>query len=216
MSSRRYRARLRNNRKNKLINSPTVIIQNIINPRQQEEYSMFQLQLFEIVDIITQRLEISEITTQVNSLINSMSSIEDLRNLLDTIESTSISIIQNFADGTDIGIISCRISYLRTIIDNIPDGAHQEYARIGQLILDVLGMLTEGIDLSSITNKLADIESSIKSSVDFYDYVEEIKTLICSIVENIADGIDIGIISNRINYLQELISKIPQDLPRRV
>lgn len=206
MPPRHYKFKLRNNKRRPLIDPITLIEYITIN----DDYSDFQIKLFDIVDIITQRLEISEITTQVNGLIKSLSSIEDLRNLLDTVESTSISIIQNFADGTDIGIISCRISYLRTLIDTIPDGAHEEYAKIGLLILDILEMLTEGVDISNITNKIIDIQSTLKNNVDIYDAVDEIKTLICSIVQNIADGTDIGIITCRISYLRELIDKIPE------
>ena len=208
MPPRHYKFKLRNNKikRRPLIDPITLIEYFEIN----YEYSDFQIKLFDIVDIITQRLEISEITTQINNLINSLSSAEELRNLLDIVESTSISIIQNFADGTDIGIISCRISYLRTLIDTIPDGAHEEYAKIGLLILDILEMLTEGADISNITNKIIDIQSTLKPTVDIYDAVDEIKTLICGIVQNIADGTDIGIITCRINYLRELIDKIPE------
>jgi hypothetical protein len=217
MPPRHYRYQLRNVRRNifvtqtNIIDTPLDYESNVIFSNSKGfQFTAFQEQLFNIVDVITQRLEINEIITQVNKLINSLSSAVELRNLFENIESTAISIIQNFADGIDIGIISTRVNYLRNVISNIPDGAAQEdYAVIGQLILDVLGMLTGGVDLASLQNQITDIQTTIQPDVTYYDNIEEIKTLICSIVQNIADGVDIGIITNRINYLRDLITNIP-------
>jgi len=217
MPPRHYRHQLRNVRRNifvrpNTINDGLLTYDNnvLFSSTQGFQFTSFQNQLFNIVDIITQRLEINEIITQVNLLLNSMSSALELRNLFETIESTAISIIQNFADGIDIGIISSRINYLRTVISNIPNGSSQEdYAVIGQLILDILGMLTEGVDLNTLQNMMTDLQSTIEPDVIYYDHIEEIKTLICSIVQNIADGVAIGIITNRINYLRDLITNIP-------
>jgi hypothetical protein len=217
MPPRHYRFALRNS----FTSNRVIVIDNTRNydtnseyivPLPQElEYSLFQNQLFEIVYIITQRLEINEITASINTLQKSISSTVQLQCALDIIETTSISIVKNFSDGIDIGIIACRIDYLRRLISNIPDSVTQEdYQQIGQLFLEVLGMITEGIDLSKLENKIKDIQSIMYDSLTLYNAIEEIRTVICSIVQNIADGVAIGIITCRVDYLRRLIHNLPQ------
>ena len=217
MPPRHYRFALRNN----FTSNRVIVIDNskivqtnseYIDPLPPDlEYSLFQNQLFDIVNTITQRLEINEITSSINILINSISSTVELQNVLDLIETTSISIVKNFSDGIDIGIIACRIEYLRKLISNIPDSVTQEdYEQLGALFLEVLGMITEGIDLTNLENKIKDIQSIMYDSLTLYNAIEEIRTVICSIVQNIADGVAIGIISCRVDYLRKLIQHLPQ------
>jgi hypothetical protein len=211
MPSRHYRVRLRSTSiQPRFISKkgPSTILYE--NKFQNECEDPFQLQLFSIVDVITQRLEITEITTQVNSLVKTLSTPEQLTKLLDTVENISIGIIQNLTDGVDIGIIRCRIDYLRTLIVDIPDEAQEEYCRVGELILGVLSMITEGIDQTIITDKITGIKTSVDVYANRFSVINEIQIVIYSIIQNITDGVDIGIIRCRIDYLTSLIGKLPE------
>jgi hypothetical protein len=204
MPPRHYRNRLRNPVKPVIIQS----YQNTVVPNLVKD--SFQLQLFDIVEIITQRLEIAEITLLVNKLVDTISTPIQLHKLLDTVESISIGIVQNISDGVDIGIIRCRIDYLRTLISEIPDGVQGDYAQVGGLILGVLSMLSDGIDQVLITQKLTDIKESVDVYANRFTVISEIQYIICSIVQNITDGVDIGIVRCRIDYLNSLIGKLPE------
>ncbi len=204
MPPRHYRNRLRNPVKPIIIQS----YQNTVVPNLVKD--SFQLQLFDIVEIITQRLEIAEITLQVTKLVDEISTPIQLNKLLDTVETISISIVQNITDGVDIGIIRCRIDYLRSLLSEIPDGSQEEYAQVGQLILGVLAMISDGIDHTLVNDKLMDIKSSVDVYANRFTVISEIQYIICSIVQNITDGIDIGIVRCRIDYLNSLIGKLPE------
>ena len=205
MPPRHYRTRLRN------ISKPTTIFYSYQLPLQTKCIDdTFQTQLFNIIEVITQRLEISEITTQVNNLVNSISDRLELYKLLDTVETISISIVQNITDGIDIGIIKCRIDYLRTLISQIPEGSQEDYAQVGNLILGVLSMISDGIDNILVSQKIVDIKESVDVYTNSVTIINEIYSIICSIVQNITDGIDIGIIRCRIEYLNSLIGKLSE------
>jgi hypothetical protein len=204
MPPRHYRNRLRNPVKPIIIQSyQNTVVTNLVK-------DSFQLQLFDIVEIITQRLEIAEITLQVTKLVDEISTPIELNKLLDTVETISISIVQNITDGVDIGIIRCRIDYLRSLLSEIPDGSQEEYAQVGQLILGVLAMISDGIDHTLVNDKLMDIKSSVDVYANRFTVISEIQYIICSIVQNITDGVDIGIIRCRIDYLTGLIGKLPE------
>ncbi len=210
MPPRHYRIKLRT--ATTTIIQPTTYINYSKQPIQSQcEEDTFQLQIFDIVEIITQRLEIVEITNSVNRLVKTISSTEELHKLLDTVETTSISIVQNISDGVDIGIIKCRIEYLRTLISDIPDGSQEDYAQVGLLILNVLSMISDGIDSVIINDKLTSIKADVDIYANRFTVITEIQYVICSIVQNITDGVDIGIIRCRIQYLNDLITKLPDD-----
>ena len=206
MPPRHYRIKLRTNNPTPFT---TYIHYNTSIPSQCNDDS-FQNELFNILDIITQRLEIFEITTKVNNLVTTLSSPQQLHTLLDSVETISLSIVKNISDGVDIGIIKSRIEYLRTLIATIPDGSQDEYAQVGQLILTTLTMISDGIDNLIINDKLTSIKISADIYANRFNVINEIQYIICGIVKNISDGVDIGIIKSRIQYLNTLIAKLPE------
>lgn len=116
MPPRHYLRRLRNN------STPPIIIPQYSNifKENTNNNDLIQTQLFDIIDIISQRLEINEITTRVNNIVNNLSTPKELCELIDIVETISLSIVQNISDGVDIGIITTRIEYLRNLIQKIP------------------------------------------------------------------------------------------------
>jgi hypothetical protein len=208
MPPRHYRIKLRSN--TTIIQPTTYITYSKQTIPSQCEEDTFQIQLFDIIEIITQRLEILEITNSVNHLVKTISAPEELHKLLDTVETTSISIVQNITDGVDIGIIKCRIEYIRTLISSIPDGSQNDYAQVGEFILGVLAMISDGIDTVIINDKLTSIKLAVDVYANCFSVISEIQYIICGIVQNITDGVDIGIIRCRIQYLNDLIAKLPE------
>ncbi len=206
MPPRHYRIKLRTNT---TIIQPCIYTNYSVQTECKED--TFQIQLFDIIEIITQRLEIIEITNSVNHLVKTISAPEELHKLLDTVETTSISIVQNITDGVDIGIIRCRIEYIRTLISDIPDGSQEDYAQVGDIILGILAMISDGIDTVIINDKLTSIKGTVDIYANRFTVISEIQYVICSIVQNITDGVDIGIIRCRIQYLNDLIGKLPED-----
>jgi phage-related protein len=168
-----------------------------------------QTYLLDMIDIIGQRLEITEINKKAEYVISTLSSRLQLIQLLDNIESFTSSLLQNITDGVDSGIIARRIEYFRQLLAELPDDAQAEYSAIGGLILEVLSMISDGIDVTIVTKNITTIKDSLSDETAMMDIIDEIQTVFCSIIQNITDGVDSGIIGRRIEYVRQLISTIP-------
>lgn len=160
------------------------------------------------MDIIAQRVELSDISNQVNSITSTLSRKLQLYDILDNIEQTAYSIVQNITDGIDFGIVTTRIQYFRELLKALPEGAQDEYRLIGCSIIDIINLIAEGIDITVIGQNIASIKAETNGDVAALDAIDLVQDTICSIVQNMADGVDTSIIMQRIIYLRELIGRI--------
>ena len=203
MATRRYRRNLRNT--NGIIKrSVRGWIPNIIETNEKT----LQKYLLEIMDVIQIESNIAEITKRVNYVTSTLSSKIEIYKLIDEIEIVSLSIVRNIGNNINKGIIANRIGYLRELITKLPEGAKEEYSKIGTSILNILTMITEGIGFNEIEKNLIGITSSLEEDVSLMNLIDTIQTTILSIIKNISNGTNIGIIKSRVEYLRSLIDQI--------
>ena len=69
-------------------------------------------------------------------------------------------------------------------------------------------MITEGIGFNEIEKNLIGITSSLEEDVSLMNLIDTIQTTILSIIKNISNGTNIGIIKSRVEYLRSLIDQI--------
>lgn len=187
---------------------PQFSLRYTISSRDCDQNIIIQNYLLDMVDIIGQRLDISEISQRALYIMNTLTTPLQLFHLLDDVENMAYSIVHNISEGIDFNIICRRIDYLRELINKLPPNAQQDYASFGSIILDILQLITDGVDFSIVNQNIITIQSSLQKDASELQLINDIQDSFCSIVQNITDAVDITLITRRIDYIRTLILKL--------
>lgn len=199
MPPRHYRKRKKNLKK--------FVINDTLQttPRNKLTIATIQQYFFDIIDSIILYSDINNSIIEIKSLINLISSTEEVFVLLEKIENTIESIVTNLGDGVSIGIIHQRITYVRTLLSTLPAN-YNNYSEITSLILDILDSVSGSVDFNTVYSNIIYIQQVANTDDD--NSIQDIHYTILSIITNIGNGESNFIINSRIEHLQTLIKKI--------
>lgn len=176
------------------------------------EFLQYQKYIFEIMDLITTTLDISLITQKSNAFLQSIHTKLELYRITELIENNILSTIVNIAGGYDLGIIRCRIQYIRELISNIPDNSDDcnqyNYLNIYEQIFNLMDTLIKDLDFTEFINHMRQLKLYMADDIARCDTISLVESNILDIIKNIKYGYDIGIIRCRIIYVKELLSTI--------
>jgi hypothetical protein len=203
-------------RTHKFSNSPipTYILRpaNILSTNDNiisQEIIQFQKLICDIIEIISTTLDIKSITLKVQEVLLIVNSRQQYFDTIDLIEESVLGVVGNISNCVDIGIIRCRIDYIRELINNIPDTGCTTYnPDLASQIFKLLDSVINDIDFTVLISNINKFRFNITSDIEFVQQINTIENIILDIVSNIRDSVDIGIIRCRIQYLLELINKI--------
>jgi len=74
-------------------------------------------------------------------------------------------------------------------------------------LLDIMDIIKIESNIAEITKRVNYVTNTLSSKIEIYKLIDEIELVSLSIVTNIGNNINKGIILNRIGYVRELISK---------
>jgi hypothetical protein len=92
--------------------------------------------------------------------------------------------------------------------DNCCTEADAALAYIQQRILDIIEAITLKMSLDDVIKMAVDLEVYVDKKAEVVYILEKIEHLITGIVGNIAQRVNFSIITNRINYLKEVIAQL--------
>lgn len=174
-----------------------------------KELLIFQKYICDIIELITTTLDIKSITVKVQEFMKIINTKQEYYNIIDLIEENIVGVICNVGNSVDIGIIRCRIDYIRELIDNIPEHSCIEYnSDLSKQIFKLLDSLINGVDLTVFITNIKSFKNTVQADIDSIKFIDNVQNIILDIVSNIRDSVDIGIIRCRIQYLQEVIKEI--------
>jgi hypothetical protein len=217
MSSHRYKRQLRNNSSRLLSRCSTVISvstkkSSVLSPNGILTIDKLEQDVYKIIDAITLRMELDKVLEIATTFRDIVKTRADAFDLIIRIEELVLSIIGNFADRVDFGIITCRIQYLKGLIEDMDPTCCINYdGPFADMILEIFTMLGQAVDIGFVQGSMENIYNIIHRNVLNEQYIREAEDIIIGIVQNIADRVDLGIISCRLVYLQDLISKVDND-----
>jgi hypothetical protein len=169
--------------------------------------SEFEQYICDIIKNITNEMNMTVIRSKVEYINNKLASKKDVYDTLDVIEEYMMSLIDNIRYGIDINIIKCRIEYIRNILKDLPC-EYIDYDKFGPMLLQLLDTVTGNLDMKTFSTKISSFKSTLINDIEVIDKITEIEEMICSIITNIKNGLDIDIIRCRIIYLQNLINDV--------
>ncbi len=92
--------------------------------------------------------------------------------------------------------------------DNCCTEADAALAYIQQRILDIIEAITLKMSLDDVIKMAVDLEVYVDKKAEVVYILEKIEHLITGIVGNIAQRVNFSIVTNRINYLKEVITQL--------
>lgn len=225
MPNARYRRKLRNNyRSNEYgvmtslsmadtysphVVDNTITYSNLLSPNGILTLEKIQNDINDIIDTIALKMEFDKVIEMASTLQSALKSKEDLLILIDNIENTVLSIIQNLADRVELNIILRRIEYLRTLIDELEPTCCVSYeGPIAELILEIIDMFSKLAPIEDITTSISNVHYIINNTLKNDEYIRNAEEYLLSIIQNIADNVSYSIIILRIHCLKEIVDKI--------
>ena len=198
-----------NTYQNNVVDNNIITYSNLISPYGILTLEKIQNDINDIIDSITLKMEFDKIIDMASTLQTALKSKEDLLVLIDNIEKTVLSIIQNLADRVDLNIVLRRIEYLRELIDELEPTCCVSYeGPIAELILEIIDMFAKLVPIEDITTSISNVHYIINNTLKNDEYIRNAEEYLLSILQNISDCIPYGIIITRIQCLKEIIDKI--------
>lgn len=190
-------------------NVPTVdsnlpmVISNVPN----SELITIQNKFCKILDNIILYNDFSLNISELHSILESTRTIVDYHKLIDDIQNILLSVVCNISNSVNSNIIQTRIDYIKTYIDTLPEG-HLNLSPLSDMILRLIDHIITTMDFSSINNDINTIQLYINKNYTNTLHIENIQNTILSIICNIGQNTNTNIITNRIQYLRELIDQL--------
>jgi hypothetical protein len=179
------------------------------NPTPPNPYSEIEELIFKIIESVTMRGKIEDIIEMATELFDAVKGKEEIIALVEQIEDTICSILQNVSDGVYLGIVLKRIECLKVLVDRLePTCCVKHDGPIGQEILAILEEFGDKMDLLSIIGKMEILNTKLDNNIKGEKYIREAEEILVGVLTNICEGIDLGIVLKRVYYIQELVSLI--------
>jgi len=171
------------------------------------ELITIQNKFCKILDNIILYNDFSLNISELHSILESTRTIVDYHKLIDNIQNILLSVVCNISNSVNSNIIQTRIDYIKTYIDVLPEG-HLNLSPLSDMILRLIDHIVTTMDFSSINNDINTIQLYINKNYTNTLHVENIQNTILSIICNIGQNTNTNIITNRIQYLRELIDQL--------
>lgn len=174
---------------------------------EKTTFSSMEKNFNNIISSVNNQLEIKKIIEETDLVISMFSEKEEIFKVLDIIETNILGILSNMIDNTPIGIIACRIDYIRKIIEQLPEN-YNDYGQFACMIYDIIDLITNEFDYKVILENINNFYDKLSKDNELLDEFSEIKDTVISIIENMTNGTPLNIIECRLEYLKKLISKV--------
>jgi hypothetical protein len=209
MPSKWYKRKLKTNERPNQIHPIKVVNNSIISSNGTLTLNKIQDDVYKIIDSITLRMELDKVLVLATDFRDKIKTQKDALDLIEQIEGLVFSIIDNIACRIDLGIVKQRITYLKDLITKMNPVCCIEYeGPFADMILEIFTMLSKAIDIDVVKTSLESVYGTIHKSVLNDQYIREAERIMINIFDNIACRIDLGIITQRINYVLEIIKKV--------
>jgi len=169
--------------------------------------------ILEIIDMFSNLVDMDVICnsiTDVNKILQ-----DNIKNqeYIKTAEELLLSIIQNISNNVYYGIIIQRVKSFQDLIKKIDENCIFYNATYSNEVLDIITLLSSPNLFSdniidSVCKKIESLHSDIFKQVRCMEMIQESEELLCSILQNISDRVDLSIVLRRIDYFKEYLSKI--------
>lgn len=166
----------------------------------------------DIIESITNKMEFDKIISMASSLDEILKDKQKVLELICTIETTVLSIIDNVADRVDLNIVIRRIDYVRQLINGLEPTCCISYdGPIATTILEIIDMFSKLVSLDDICGHISSVHKILLDNIKNQQYIKTAEELLLSILQNISDNVYYGIIIRRVESFQELIKKIDEN-----
>jgi hypothetical protein len=179
----------------------------VVSQKGECEIEKIQNYFYSALDMIIQRLEFTNAISTLTNIITSVSSYVEYYKIIDIIEHDLLSTVMNITDGTSSEIIRVRIDYVKSYIDKLPPMC-QEPGPVSDMILQILDSLLSSMTSQPIVSTIGEIQTYIQQKYGYMQQMEEIQENILNIVDSIGTGTSPNIISMRVDFVRDLLSKL--------
>jgi len=174
-------------------------------------YTLFEEYILNIIRSITQGITLDTVLEALGPLQTQINTAADAANTIRVIQNVMILLLHNVQCGIDIVKIQTRLDYLQTLLAK-ETNLDETYVEINTFIKSVVELVTKkqpyGDLVTQLTNTLLLMQHENMVEVQYVDDITVIQQVLLSILQNITDGIDLGIVQNRLAYVQTLLNKV--------
>jgi hypothetical protein len=169
--------------------------------------------ILEIIDMFSKLVDMDVICNSITNVNKTLQDNIKNQEYIKTAEELLLSILQNISDNVYYGIIIRRVESFQELIKKIDEKCIFYNPKYSNEILDIIILLSSPKLFSdniieTVCKKIEALHSDIFKQVRCMEMIQESEQLLCSILQNISDRVDLSIVLRRIDYFKENLTKI--------
>jgi hypothetical protein len=174
-----------------------------------------QGKIFGIIDAVTAKISMETILNMATNLQKEAASYEEVFKILHIMEDSLLGIFSNIIDRVDLQVILRRINYIRDLLAKIgelnTELAYHYDPAITNMVYDIIKSFVDKIDFSTIFKQVQIFYDTIKKHLANIGFIEQVEDLTLSVLKNISDGVELNIVTKRIEFIQETILQVDEN-----
>lgn len=173
-------------------------------------------EIMEVFRMIEKAFDINIVQSKIEIVHGTITNIARNEKNIREAERILIEICDNISTRTNLGIVMQRITYMKDLISKVGKDCIYYDSIFSQEVINIIILISQaeqspnGIitELSLIEEKTKKLQVNINKKLKYINTLIDSETLIISILQNIIDRVDLGLVSVRLSYLQRTIQQI--------
>lgn len=161
-----------------------------------------------VIDMLIQYENFTEITQNLQSIVQSVHTYVEYYRILDRIEHNLLSVAINISDNVNPKIIQSRIEYIQSYIQELPPVC-QDTGPVAELIIQLIESIIESVHIEKVSSTIQTIQMYLTQNYGNIREIEEIQTNIVNVIDSIQSGVNTKFVEMRIKFIKELIESMP-------
>jgi len=178
----------------------------------QNIYKLFEEYILNVIQSITQGITLDTVLSALTPLQTQINTATTAASAILVIQNVMIILLNNVQSNIDIAVIQKRLDYLQSLLTTETD-LDPIYAEINTFITTVIDLVAKKepyADLvEQLTNTLLLLQNANIKEIQYVDDIVGIQQVLLGVIQNITDRVDLGLVKNRLAYVQRLLDNVP-------
>jgi len=183
------------------------------NNNGQNIYLIFEEYILGVIQSITQGITLDTVLTTLLPLQTQINTAAEAANAIFIIQKVMIILLDNVKCNIDIATIQTRFTYLQTLLAAETD-LDETYKEINTFLTSLIELVANkkpyGDLVTQLTNTLLLMQNENIAEIQYVDDIVGIQQVLLGVLQNITDGVDLGLVKNRLAYVQRLLDNVKE------
>ena len=176
-------------------------------------YSKYQQSILGIIQYIIDRVSLDTVLKDLQAIHTTIQSRAQAERVISNIEEILLGVVDNISDKVSLRIVLGRLQYVTNLLATVdPENLPIVYGQVAELLAYVIDQITNREGLVLVLENLTALRNQMTLEVHFAKEILQVQEILIGVVENIINRVSLHIVLNRLQYIQELLQLIQEEM----